>query len=297
MNHQAILKAATVPAEMAPLLRRVRSFAFRVLVIAATITIAMAAWHVRLDAPYKSGAGFGYALGLIGGSMLLIMMLYPVCKRVRFMREWGPLKYWFKMHMIFGIVGPLLVLFHSTLHVGSFNAGVALSCMLLVVASGIIGRFIYRRIHHGLYGSRATVQELQQTMMKELEALDTLLRRMPLVKAELDAFAALVSHQPEGWWRRVGHFLSLGWRRSVAGHRVRRAIARYVARDTVGGEASHAGLTALLRTIDATLQAAQRAAQFTTYERLFSLWHVIHIPFMCMLVITAVVHVVAVHVY
>jgi len=134
-------------------------------------------------------------------------------------------------------------------------------------------------------------------MMKELEALDTLLRRMPLVKAELDAFAALVSHQPEGWWRRVGHFPVAGWRRSGGG-------APRPARDHAlcrprhrRREASHAGLTALLRTIDATLQAAQRAAQFTTYERLFSLWHVIHIPFMCMLVITAVVHVVAVHVY
>jgi len=297
MNHQAILTSATVPAEMTTLLQRVRSFAFRVLVITATMAIVVTAWQVRHGAPYKSGVGFGYVLGLVGGSMLLIMLLYPVCKRVRFMREWGPLKYWFKMHMIFGIVGPLLVMFHSTLHVGSFNAGVAMSSMLLVVASGIIGRFIYRRIHHGLYGSRATLEELRQTMMKELAALDPLLRRMPRVKRELDAFAALVSHQPGGRWRRVGHFLSLGWRRSLAGHRVRRAITGYVARGTVGGAASHADLTALLRTIDVTLQAVQRTAQFSTYARLFSLWHVIHIPFMCMLVITAVVHVVAVHVY
>lgn len=297
MNHQAILKSATIPLELTTLLQRVRSFALRVLVIAATMAIAMTAWHVRHGVPYKSGTGFGYALGLIGGSMMLVMLLYPVRKRVRFMREWGPLKYWFQIHMAQGIVGPLLLVFHSTLHVGSFNAGVALASLLLVVASGIVGRFIYRRIHHGLFGSRATVQELERTMMKELEALDSLLRRMPLVKGELDAFVALVSHRPEGWWRRVGHFLSLEWRCSLAGHRVRRAITGYVARDTVGGRASHADFTALLRTIDVTLQAVQRTSQFSTYERLFSLWHVIHIPFMCMLVITAIVHVVAVHVY
>jgi hypothetical protein len=41
----------------------------------------------------------------------------------------------------------------------------------------------------------------------------------------------------------------------------------------------------------------RRAAQFATFEKLFSLWHVVHVPFLCMLVITAVIHVVAVHAY
>jgi hypothetical protein len=45
------------------------------------------------------------------------------------------------------------------------------------------------------------------------------------------------------------------------------------------------------------LQAVTRVAQFTAYERLFSLWHVAHIPFVYLLVISALVHVVAVHAY
>ena len=45
------------------------------------------------------------------------------------------------------------------------------------------------------------------------------------------------------------------------------------------------------------LNAVVRVAQFTAYERLFSLWHVAHIPFVYLLVISAVVHVVAVHAY
>ena len=58
-----------------------------------------------------------------------------------------------------------------------------------------------------------------------------------------------------------------------------------------------ASLNNLLQTIDSALQLVQRRGQLATYERLFSLWHVIHIPFLCMLVITAIVHVVAVHAY
>ena len=45
------------------------------------------------------------------------------------------------------------------------------------------------------------------------------------------------------------------------------------------------------------LHAVTRVAQFTAYERLFSLWHVAHIPFVYLLVICAVVHVISVYAY
>jgi hypothetical protein len=45
------------------------------------------------------------------------------------------------------------------------------------------------------------------------------------------------------------------------------------------------------------LNAVTRVAQFTAYERLFSLWHVAHIPFVYSLIISSLVHVYAVHVY
>ena len=135
---------------------------------ASIVLIAMAWWvYIKASAnqlDYKPGVGFGYYLGLVGGVMMLLMLLYPVRKHLQFARSWGPLRYWFMLHMIFGIGGPVLVLFHSTFHVRSLNAGVALYSMLLVVASGIIGRFIYKRIHHGLYGRKSNLEELQQAV-------------------------------------------------------------------------------------------------------------------------------------
>jgi hypothetical protein len=38
-------------------------------------------------------------------------------------------------------------------------------------------------------------------------------------------------------------------------------------------------------------------SQFTAYERLFALWHVLHVPFVYLLVLTALFHVFAVHAY
>jgi hypothetical protein len=297
MNLDATLESGTIPLAARPRRQRGRATLRRVSIVLIAAIIAGIGWIAKRNALYTSGSSLGYSLGLIGGLMMLLLLLYPLRKRVRFMQGWGPLKYWFWLHMFGGILGPLLVLFHSTFRVGSLNAGVALACMLLVVASGLVGRFLYRKIHHGLYGSHATLRELQQALEKELNSLEPQLSRIPSVKHEIDHFTALVSRKPAGWRGRAAHFLSLGWKRFLVARRVRRAIAFPVTHHTGNAAALHADFADLLKTVDAVLRAAQRTAQFSTYERLFSLWHVVHIPFLGMLVITAVIHVVAVHVY
>jgi hypothetical protein len=49
--------------------------------------------------------------------------------------------------------------------------------------------------------------------------------------------------------------------------------------------------------IAAYLTGVQRVAQFSGYERLFSLWHILHVPLVWMLVLSAIAHVIAVHAY
>ena len=49
--------------------------------------------------------------------------------------------------------------------------------------------------------------------------------------------------------------------------------------------------------IDDRLAATRRVVEFAAFERLFSLWHALHLPLFLMLLVAGVVHVVAVHVY
>lgn len=283
------LQAATRTAQAAAPSPRARSLLLRAAGATLSLVLAAALWRVFESPPYKPGSAFGYALGVTGGSLLLFLLLYPLRKHARCLQEFGRLKHWFRAHMIGGVLGPVLILFHSTFRVGSFNAGVALGCMLLVVASGIAGRFLYRRVHHGLYGSRATLREAQQTLHVELATLEPALRALPQLRYEIERFAALAAADPPGWRARAAGFVTLGWRRAAAWHRVCSTARRSVAPD--------ARMAALLGAIDRTLRAAQQTAQLSTYERLFALWHAVHIPFLCMLVITAIIHVVAVHAY
>ena len=51
------------------------------------------------------------------------------------------------------------------------------------------------------------------------------------------------------------------------------------------------------KSVSSYINAVRDVAQFHTYERLFSLWHVFHIPLVYMMVFSAIYHVYAVHAY
>src|SRR5207253_6003483 len=106
-----------------------QSSLFRFLTVVAVGLLGWAAYVVAYGKYYTPRSGVGFYLGVTGTLMMLALLAYPLRKHVRWMQRWGALKHWFRAHMILGVVGPTLVLFHSTFHIRSPNAAVALSSM------------------------------------------------------------------------------------------------------------------------------------------------------------------------
>jgi hypothetical protein len=271
---------------------------------ASIILIAMACWvYIKASAhelDYKPGVGFGYYLGLVGGVMMLLMLLYPVRKHMQFARNWGPLRYWFMLHMIFGIGGPVLVLFHSTFHVRSLNAGVALYSMLLVAASGIIGRFIYKRIHHGLYGRKSNLEELQQAVdanQNKMSKINVLLMDATGVGERLKQFRGMAMDQKGMIPIRAWNFLIMGWKqRNLSIHcrkELQQAVDHLAKAQGWNIQQQNQYFQEVLLYVGDYLDAVKQAAQFSSYERLFRLWHILHSPFVWLLGISGIVHVIA----
>jgi hypothetical protein len=78
---------------------------------------------------------------------------------------------------------------------------------------------------------------------------------------------------------------------------VRRSLRAQAAKSSVIA-AQHKRLrVAMNRFIAEHLRRVRRVAELNSYERMFSLWHLFHLPFFYMLVVTAVFHVIAVHMY
>ena len=265
-----------------------------------TLLIAFG-WLIRDYELINADDGIGYWLGIAGGSLMLALLLYPLRKRIRFMHRLGATKHWFRMHMIFGLVGPLLVLYHSNFHLGSFNSRVAFFSMLLVSGSGIIGRHFYARIHRGLYGRKTSLQELQQELSSAIEKSHGLARFTPKLVARLDELAAEL--QDDAIRRTIGVRRSLKW--TFTHMFVRFSLWRTARRELrVAALASKVVerdrkriMEAASRYIRDYTALAGRVAQFSLYDRAFALWHILHLPIFFLMVLSAFVHVFAVHAY
>ena len=155
-----------------------------------TTTILVMAYLISTRSLYKAGDWIGYNLGLAGGLMMLFLLLYPLRKRIGFLRNFGVLPTWFRWHMVFGILGPAAIVFHSTFQICSVNAGVAMVCMVLVAGSGFFGRFCQSRIYHGFHIRQAALSELRLKIEQSAD-IQAMLSLAPATRRKLDDFRRL----------------------------------------------------------------------------------------------------------
>lgn len=299
MNETVLERPATIGPAGAPAIKRRKDTPVRGYILLA---LAILAGYLLRDVSFITPeAGLGYWLGIIGGSMMLALLLYPLRKRLRFLHFMGPTRHWFRMHMAFGLVGPLLILYHCNFQLGSVNSKVALYCMLLVAGSGIVGRHFYARIHRGLYGRKTSLRDLQQDLGKSNEKSHGLATLMPELVARLNAMAEEL--QGCQVTQTLGIRRSLRW---TFTHHVTHLSLWLTARR----ELKHAALSSSVvqRNYSRLMRSASkfirdymaivgRVAQFSFYERLFALWHVLHLPIFLLMVLSALFHVLAVHMY
>lgn len=266
-----------------------------------TIIACGIGWLLRDQNLITAEEGLGYWLGITGGSMMLVLLLYPLRKRIRALRFLGGTQQWFRMHMILGVLGPVLVLYHSGFQLGSFNSRVALYCMLLVAGSGIIGRHIYAHIHNGLYGQKSTLKEMREDLTVSLAKSQGLATLLPTLTKQLETLSMQV--QGDAVTGRLTTGASILW--SAKRYFVWASLlmtARRELRLRSGTSPAIAKDLHRLRKTSRTfirnfVSLTSRVAQFTLYERLFSLWHVLHMPLFFMMIISALIHVLAVHMY
>jgi len=118
--------------------------------ILITAVYAFVVFWTRAIPP--AGELFGHLLGILGFIlMLLTEILYSIRKRSQTAR-WGSMAAWLQFHIFTGLIGPYLVLLHSS---WKFNglAGATTLLTIIIVISGFIGRYIYTQIPRALDGA------------------------------------------------------------------------------------------------------------------------------------------------
>jgi hypothetical protein len=258
------------------------------LILAGVVGAVIYGWRHRTDSWINPEHGFGYTLGIVGGSMMLLLLAYPLRKRTRRpMRAAGSVGFWFRFHMLLGLLGPLAVLYHARFSWGALNSAMALGSMIVVATSGLVGRFFYSRVHRGFSGRKLEVRALKVEMDQLLREIEHRGVARGEIVDVLHRFEDRAVAAGRAFWPSALAVLSLSVETRLAERKLRGSQLQIRAADA-------ASVDSLFEDF---FQAVRRAAEFAFYDRLLRLWHLFHLPLFFILVAAAVLHIVAVHMY
>lgn len=266
----------------------------------AVAILLLFGWLTRHESYLSPENGLGYYFGIIGGSLMLLLTLYSFRKKYRFMRNWGPVKYWFTLHMLMGVLGPVFILFHANFSMGSTNSSFALWAMIIVASSGLIGRYFYKKIHHGLYGRHASLSELKDMVKLNKGRIGKKLKLRSRSVARLSRFEKF-SLKDAGIFVSVlrlpvvtlfSHLVYLMIAREIT-----LILKRYRKRQSIDKKTYKKAKKQAKQQLKIYVSSVSQLSGFTAYVKLFSAWHYLHLPLFVMLILTGVVHVFVVHIY
>lgn len=145
---------------------------------------------------FKPSGVLGHGLGIVGTLLIVIGVFgYMARKKYRSWAKLGRLKYWLEFHIFFCSLGPVMILFHTAFKFGGL-VSVSFWSMVAVVASGVIGRFIYVQIPRTIEGRELSLSEVR-AMNGSLEDEAALNKRIERLKTMQKLFRYWhVAHLP-----------------------------------------------------------------------------------------------------
>jgi hypothetical protein len=137
------------------------------LVISGLVVLMLLLWLgflVHQDTRF-AGSFWGGVLGVSGAVLMLVPLAYSLVKRVKWVQKrvwrWVTMRTLLAWHIYAGILGPILVLLHTS-HKFNSTLGIALTAMtLLVVLSGFTGRYLMGYFTHELLEKRQMLEALK----------------------------------------------------------------------------------------------------------------------------------------
>jgi hypothetical protein len=231
---------------------------------------------------YAPSGLVGQGLGIIGTLMILVgVLLYSLRKRVRALARFGKLKHWLELHIFLCLLGPFLVLLHTTFKFGGLVA-ISFWSMMIVVASGVFGRWVYVWIPKTVNGRFLSIHEIQEDIRTALERMRDRTSLPP------ERIAELLGDVPA---RAAPGGIGSAVVRSV-GYRVRRRGERSrAARKLSAVGVAEPVRSQIIAALDDQRRARQQMLLMQPFQRAFRYWHAFHLPLAAVMLLVLLVHV------
>jgi Fe-S-cluster-containing hydrogenase component 2 len=230
---------------------------------------------------YRAGDPLSISCGLVGAAMMVVAAIYPIFRRIKLFRWLASNTMWFDFHLMAGTIGPMFIILHSALRFDTWVSA-AFWSMIIVVASGFLGRYLYTQVP-GL-SSGVELEELDHE-----RAFQNARPRLTVPMAEIDRELALQRAKAQEVAMSQSVLRALWWLIFQDIGRIPNTIARR-------GRLSQLGVDRKTRN-----DLARRAARMIVIARrhvvapkaqlLLNSWKKVHVPFTVILTGFAAVHI------
>ncbi|WP_255572933.1 hypothetical protein [Hanstruepera marina] len=212
---------------------------------------------------FKPSGLFGQGLGVFGTLMMLIgVSVYILHKRYNILGRHVRLKYLLEFHIFLCTLGPILILFHTAFKFGGI-VSIAFWSMVAVVASGVIGRFIYIQIPRTIEGRALSLSEVQNM---KTDIAHVLREDYQVDEADINLFVNYTTDKT-----------------------IKRSIIKQVIKNN---NLSKTDSKTLLKMLQGERSLSKKITRLETMKQYFKYWHVAHMPFALIMLVIVIIHIV-----
>jgi hypothetical protein len=248
-------------------------------------------WRVRddLHAWLRPSGYVGQTAGIVAFLFFAFIWLYPIRKRfARRLDYLGSVGRWLDLHIVAGLLIPPLVATHAAWRFTGL-IGLGFAAMVMVCASGVVGRYLYVRIPRSKSGIAMSLDEVR---MERRELVEQIVAATGLPEQRVRVALEPAAPAP-------GSGLLATLRRMIVDD-VERARATRRLMHEVRGRASEGGalerrtLLRIGRLARRQIALDQQARMLDATHSVFRFWHAAHRPIALAALVAVVIHVIVV---
>lgn len=238
-----------------------------------------------LHAWLRPSGYIGQSAGIVAFAIFAFLWLYPLRKRLKSLTFLGSVGRWLDVHVTVALAMPLLLAIHAAWRFDGV-IGLGYDAILLVCASGVIGRYLYTRIPRTRSGvelsleqvtaqRRALILEITATTGLASDVVESTLSDDPSRRTGGSALRILLDLLTNDLrrWRRTRE-LRRRWSQVAGGHRLDGRTLKDV-----------------LRLADREIALEQQSRMLAATHRVFRYWHVAHRPVAITALLAVIIHV------
>jgi len=231
---------------------------------------------------FKPSGEIGHGLGVVGSLFMIIgVATYSIRKRFESLHRFGKLRAWLSFHIFLCTLGPFLVVLHTSFRLTGLVA-ISFWSMIIVVASGVIGRYVYVRIPKTAEGHFLSIAQLERKrdhltyrLEKELGIEEQVITKSGILiqntsaRGIFSSFAlALKFDLGRLYWHR--QWKELASQNSLTDSQMEKgkALAKQLIRND------------------------QQKAVLQPFHRIFTYWHIFHVPLAILMFLILFIHII-----